>query len=753
MPSGPYIPLLDSDNSNLKNRHNGTLYFSTLSTSDALHLAKSVHNESDNWNSIVEISDNLPGNIVALGLLPSSNLKQLIKPSSSIQVNVTNILFHSLNEIQKRCAYCLSPLLHLNAFASEECYWYLCEEAFGGNKALWSEAMNGLEKIGWIKSSLYCEDFIVLGDELPPKVDGVPTLLKQSFRYCEYWAKQLCHIYISYEENNKTISSMFHFDRYRSHYDRLISCWQQANESNIVKYKSSLLTSYGVLGSNYARDIAISVAGKISIFYSIRLCSAECVDICCDVYSIIEKYDKRCVAYLQASMDLCRMLLLNNQLFDGLELSTELVTGIKDCISESNNQYHYLLGVSRSILSAIYEGLGQNENAIICYNQSIDSLGIFYGLDSRQYAIAEHSLGHVHRFINDFKKAEVCYNKALECFKTCHGNNIDHSDVACVINDMAGIYKTRDNYEKTYELLIEVIRIRKKVLGSEHIETGHSLNNLAVFLHSQNKYEEALVYYQDALVIYKALLGEYHVDVASAMSNLGGLYDDMGDYLEAKSFYEKSLVIRRAILDDNHPDLAACLGSLAALLDDNGEISAAKELYIETLQVLRNIYGETHDDVASTLVNIAVLEDEEGNLTLAKQLYEEALDIFIEIYSENDDNVASTLICIINVAKAQFDHNTVQVCYNRVIDIYKELHGLQSIEVSNAMSALGVYLYKAGARHTSEDVVSNTEDKNLKTPPNTSHTTNQLYEKSSQLLEEALRIRKKLLGPMHIDII
>jgi tetratricopeptide (TPR) repeat protein len=767
--AAPSIPLVDErDGKTCRSIHVGP-----LSPKQATQMAAVFSSSHLDNQLLAECAECLPGNILALGTLSPAYFKQIASVSkknpNSMSSEASHMLMKSLDDAQKNCAHCLAPLLHLNAYTSEECLWYLCEEMFSGNKMQWSEAMHGLERMGWIRASLSTEDFIVIGDCLPPK-DNVPTLFKQCAKYCDFWARQLTLLHDAHEAE-LIPTSIFQFDRYRSHFNRLLDCWDQTGEGE----RNTCLASFGLLGSNYARDVAIHVAGKVGTLCAIRRPPPECVDICCDIFTIIEHNEKRSVAYLLASLDLARMLLLNNQLFDGLELSTELVTGISDVLPASSQQYHFLLGASQSVLAQVYEGLGQNENAIASYNKSVDSLGACYGLESRQYAIAEHSLGHVHRFINDLKKAELCYKKALERFKTCHGNSADNEDVACVLNDLAGIYKMRDEGDRAFESYLEVLRIRRKVLGEEHIETANSLNNLAVLLHAECKYDDAKRYYQDALVIYKVLLGDLNADVAASLNNLGALYDDLGNFEEARSYYESSLVIRRAVLSEDHPDLAASLGNLAALLDDNGDIAAAKELYVQTLKVTRSIYGNSHVDVASTLVNIAALEDEEGNLAEAKELYEEALAIFIDLYTENHADVASTMTCLANVAKLQHDHPSVRHYFDRVIGIYKVLHGASSAEVSNAMTSYGVYLFKNGTTNLGDDAlnrdgitsddssppplppsnndISNEDDNDDVEIKRSTSATVQLYEESSELLEDALRIRREILGPYHADIV
>ena len=756
--SGDSMPII----SQVDGKANRNIHIGALSLKEASQMA-SIVTETDS-HLLAECAECLPGNILALGTLSSTYFKQLASVSKknpdSISNAATEILMKSFDEYQKTCAHCLAPLLHLNAYVSEECLWYLCEEAFKGNKTQWSDAVNGLERMGWLRASLTSEDFLVIGDRLPPK-DNAPSLFKQCARYCDFWAKQINLIHDAFEAG-LTATSLFLFDRYRSHFIRLLSCWGAPGENAIC---NTSLASFGLLGSNYARDVAISIAGKVAAFCSVRMAPPECVDICCDIFTIIEHNEKRSVEYILASLDLARMLLLNSQLFDSLELSTEMIEGIKDVLPDTHSQFHFFMGSGLSVLAQVYDGLGQKDNAITTYNKSVDSLGVYYGMESRQYAVAEHSLGHVHRAINSFHKAELCYKKALECFKTCHGNGVDNEDVACVMNDLAGIFKSQNEGEKAYEYYIEVFRIRNKVLGSEHIESANSLNNLAVLLHANGKYDEAKKYYQDALVIYKELLGDFDPDVAASLNNLGALHDDLGDFEEAKSYYESSLVIRKTVLNEDHPDLAASLGNLAALLDDNGDIVAAKDLYLQTLKITRQIYGNSHIDVASTLVNIAALEDEQGNLSGAKKLYEEALSIFVELFTEENADVASTMTCLANVAKMQHDHQAVRYYYGRVIDIYQALCGNDSVEVANAMTSYGVYLFKNGTTNMGGDgmttlnhddpppaSLSPAHDDDDEVKRSTSVTV-LLYEESSQLLEEALHIRRGIMGPYHADIV
>lgn len=67
---------------------------------------------------------------------------------------------------------------------------------------------------------------------------------------------------------------------------------------------------------------------------------------------------------------------------------------------------------------------------------------------------------------------------------------------------------------------MQVLQIREKCLGKDHLEVAQSLNNIAVLLKTVGNYDEAEALYKRSITIKEKALGQNHPQVYSSMYHL-----------------------------------------------------------------------------------------------------------------------------------------------------------------------------------------------------------------------------------------
>jgi CHAT domain-containing protein len=198
---------------------------------------------------------------------------------------------------------------------------------------------------------------------------------------------------------------------------------------------------------------------------------------------------------------------------------------------------------------------------------------------------------------------------------------LSETDLALILNNLAGLYKAQGKYEKAEPLYQRSLAIWEEKLGADHPDVAISLNNLAGLYESQGLYEKAEPLYQRSLAIREKKLGADHPDVAISLNNLAGLYKAQGLYEKAEPLYQRSLAILEKKLGADHPDVATSLNNLAGLYKAQGLYEKVEPLYQRSLAILEKKLGADHPDVASSLNNLAALYQVQG-------LYEKALYSF-----------------------------------------------------------------------------------------------------------------------------
>ena len=72
--------------------------------------------------------------------------------------------------------------------------------------------------------------------------------------------------------------------------------------------------------------------------------------------------------------------------------------------------------------------------------------------------------------------------------------------------------------------------MRKEKLGPEHPDTLTSMNNLAGLYYAKRDYDSALPLYLQCVKVRKKKLGPDHPDALTLVNGLVGLYESMGDH-------------------------------------------------------------------------------------------------------------------------------------------------------------------------------------------------------------------------------
>ena len=90
-------------------------------------------------------------------------------------------------------------------------------------------------------------------------------------------------------------------------------------------------------------------------------------------------------------------------------------------------------------------------------------------------------------------------------------------------------------------------------------DTLQSLNNLAGIFESKGEYDRALPLYEECLAKSKRVLGDDHPDTLQSLNSLAILFKNKGEYDRALPLYEECLAKRKRALGDDHPSTKATL--------------------------------------------------------------------------------------------------------------------------------------------------------------------------------------------------
>jgi tetratricopeptide (TPR) repeat protein len=152
------------------------------------------------------------------------------------------------------------------------------------------------------------------------------------------------------------------------------------------------------------------------------------------------------------------------------------------------------------------------------------------------------------------------------------------------MNNLAALYRTEGRYVDAEPLVIQVLAVRRRVLGEEHRETLITRSNLARLYQDQRLFARAEPLFASILEIRRRTLGPEHPDTLNSMNSLARVYLDQKQFAQAQPLFVKVLEARRRVLGARHPDTLDTLVRLASLYLGQRESAQAEPLLREALQ-------------------------------------------------------------------------------------------------------------------------------------------------------------------------
>ena len=273
-----------------------------------------------------------------------------------------------------------------------------------------------------------------------------------------------------------------------------------------------------------------------------------------------------------------------------------------------------------------------------------------------------------------------------------------HPDTAENINDLAEIYMVQAQYAKAEPLYLEALKIRREVLGNKHRDTASSINDLAELYFEQALYAKAEPLYLEVLKIRREVLGDKDPDTAFSISSLGLLYQKQAQYAKAEPLYLEALKIRREVLGYKHPKTTISINNLGGLYSDQAQYAKAEPLLIEALKINREVLGYKHPTTAISINNLAMLYSHQAQYAKAEPLYLEAHKIKRETLGDKYPDTATSIYNLGRLYYRQSLYAKAEPLLVEALKIRRETLGDKHPDTAMSINSLGV-LYSDQAQY------------------------------------------------------
>lgn len=162
-----------------------------------------------------------------------------------------------------------------------------------------------------------------------------------------------------------------------------------------------------------------------------------------------------------------------------------------------------------------------------------------YGTENREYATCILNLAELYRFMQEYEKAGILYEKCIEIY---HSNGENGFLYASACNNLGLLYQDTGQYKKALELHKKSLDILEKI-PKHRLEYGTTLNNLVQPYKSAGERIKAKECIEESLKIFSELLGTGHPLYSASLNNLAIFFYEEKDYKQSEKLFEESLLI------------------------------------------------------------------------------------------------------------------------------------------------------------------------------------------------------------------
>ncbi|KAK5987003.1 Nephrocystin-3-like protein [Cladobotryum mycophilum] len=313
-----------------------------------------------------------------------------------------------------------------------------------------------------------------------------------------------------------------------------------------------------------------------------------------------------------------------------------------------------------------------------------------------------HNMAGYFSYKGEWKEAEDLGIQVMDIRKRVLGE--EHPSTLTSMANLASTYSNQGRWKEAEDLGIQVMEISKRVLGEEHPYTLTIMANLALTYSNQGRWKEAEDLGIQVMEISKRVLGEEHPDTLTSMANLASTYWNQGRWKEAEDLGIQVMDIRKRVLGEEHPSTLTSMANLASTYSNQGRWKEAEDLGIQVMDIRKRVLGEEHPDTLTSMANLALTYRNQGRWKEAEDLEIQVMEIRKRVLGEEHP---STLTIMANLASTYWNQGRWKEAEDlgiQVMEISKRVLGEEHPDTLTSMANLALTYSNQGRWKEAEDL-------------------------------------------------
>lgn len=304
------------------------------------------------------------------------------------------------------------------------------------------------------------------------------------------------------------------------------------------------------------------------------------------------------------------------------ESSVELLEDALQSRIRIHGERHPSVALARASLGGAFCDRGQLDACAEQLDAALAMQKDLLGTDAVAVAPTLLAHGRLAQLRGELDKAEQFFKDSLAVYRLHQQERTSAS--ASVMNELAGLYTYRNDYERAATLYRAALDIDRRALGNDHPQVGMHVQNLAFILQSQGRLSEAAPLFTESLQILSKVLGETHPTTLDATANYGRFLHRRGDLQQAEQVLARVVDLDRKARGEQHPFVGHDLVNLGMLRVDAGNPSQAQQDFTAALTIYAATLPADHPFAVSALSGLGRAQLEQGRLKQAEQTLRKA---------------------------------------------------------------------------------------------------------------------------------
>jgi CHAT domain-containing protein len=446
----------------------------------------------------------------------------------------------------------------------------------------------------------------------------------------------------------------------------------------------------------------------------------------------------------------------NNQYKKSLEILYEVESEYKTNL-EKTKRFNYLFWW----IAENHQQLGNHDKAISYYKLSLTELQKISDKESSFTARIFSSLGKSYQSQGSYSNALEYAENALRIRREVLGN--DHVDTVLSLLELGILYNQNKQYKKSLQILLQAESFDKTITSNSR-QFEYLFEWIADNYKKLEIQDKAISYYEKSLTGHKKKSAKESSSTARIYSQLAVLYNYLGEYSKALAYQQKALAIIEDFLGETHFSIAASYHNLGMIYKAMGDYPNALIAYQKALAIRIKVPGNEHEDIAEIFASMGVLYGTMGDYIKALEYLKRALAINEKILGKEHSTTADSYHNMAVFYRTIDDYPKALEYFQKSLAIMEKTSGKETLTTAIGYNQLGVlhsimenypialeYAQKSVAIH---EKVLGKEHPTLAISYNNLGSLYEKMEEYSKALEyhnKALVIREKVFGKEHVD--